>query len=195
MKKLKERTREEKAYAMLGCRSFRFLQYVAFCLIPLLLPSSASMEFFRVKERVCNEFYPSTRLDTLPFKHKIAAQNWKICRKLNNRERRRKKQGSRGRTTVRPRTHNRVSLTTVRGEYHRPTVVASSCRGFVASWTLRFELLLVHGICLGSSCFGPNGLVLLLSWPSLAQLLAFLLKHGPEHSHLQSKTRQSQDQV
>ena len=63
---------------------------------------------------------------------------------------------------------------TARGEHHEPTVVSSGYRGFDASWTLRFELLLDLGICLGSSCFGPIGLAFQLS------------SFGPNHANLQS---------
>jgi len=85
-----------------------------------------------------------------------------------------------------PQTHNRASLTTVRGEHYGPTMVSSSCRGFDTSWTLRFELLLVHRICLRSSCFGPIGLAFQLSLFGLASTHIFLLKLGPNHANLQS---------
>ena len=51
---------------------------------------------------------------------------------------------------------------------HGPPVVAPAWSVPDTSRTLCFELLLDLGICLWSSCFGPLGLVLLLSWPSLA---------------------------
>jgi len=42
---MKERTRDKKAYATLGCRSFDLPLTHCFRLIPHLLPSSSSMEF------------------------------------------------------------------------------------------------------------------------------------------------------
>jgi len=50
VKKLKERTREGKAYAMFDVDLSIRLQYIAFRLIPLLLASTSSMEFLRMKE-------------------------------------------------------------------------------------------------------------------------------------------------
>jgi len=50
MKKMKERIKDEKAYALLECRSFDLLPTRRLSLIPLLLLSSSSMEFFRELE-------------------------------------------------------------------------------------------------------------------------------------------------
>ena len=74
-----------------------------------------------------------------------------------------------------------------RGEYHGLTVVASGRYGSVASWTLRFELCLGSLDSPGIACSGPIGLVLLLSWLSWPQLLAFILELSPKYANLQSK--------
>ena len=57
------------------------------------------------------------------------------------------------------RQHDHVPLTTVRGEYHESTVVASGRCGSLASWTLRLGSLDWPWIAYS----GPIGLVLLLS--------------------------------
>ena len=59
--------------------------------------------------------------------------------------------------------HGHASLTTVRGKYHGPTVVASGRYGSVGSSTLRFELRLGSLDSPWIPCIGPIGLVLLLS--------------------------------
>ena len=77
-----------------------------------------------------------------------------------------KQNGGKGRTVVRPWTHDRVSFTTARGALCLARSRHFSNDAFWAS--------LDDGMCLGSACFGPVGLALLLSSLGLIQNHTFL---------------------
>jgi len=98
-----------------------------------------------------------------------------------------------GRTAVPPRTDDRVPLTTVHGEHHWLTMVASGCRSPVASRTLRFGASLDLEICLGSPILGQLGFLFNLSLLGWASTHTFLLKTWPDTCKSAIKTQQSQN--
>ena len=156
---------------------------------PFVDPSSSTIFFFngvfRVWKRVCYVFYPPHKPGTcLRSKHQYKLKNrvgkWTVVQKT-------KELGSAGGTRSCVRIARLASHTTVRGEYHGPTVVASSRCGSIASWALRFELSLGSLDLPLITYSGPIRLVLLLSWLSWPQLLAFLLKLSHKYLNLQSK--------
>jgi len=185
VKKMKERTRDRKAYAMHRCRSFDFPPTRR----PSLDPSSSTIFFFNGVFRV-SEIIPCIILlnkarYTLLLKPKKSSI-WKTAWKTTSRVRKRRIMCGGGTYSRVSRQHDRAPLTR--------SVVASGHCGSLASWMLHFELRLGSLDSPWIACSGPIGLVLLLSWLGWPQLLAFLVKLSPKYSNLQSKLKNTHNQ-